>query len=430
MATRLSKLVVAVEGALSPVVMLGEGIDRGLNSLLPRPPQDEEDREAMAEQFKQVVAAEAEVPPDEQVLLNGVFRLGQTEVHEIMVPRIDLRRDRQRLDLARSRQHRAVVGAFAAAGVRATIDNVVGVLYAKDLLPSVLAGREPADGWTSLVRSPVFIPRSKPADRQLRDFQATRTHFAVVVDEYGGTAGIITIEDVLEEIVGDIRDEHDVEEPSVEHVDDRRVRVSARRHADGVVGIAPSRFRARGYFHRRWAGVRPVRTRTEAGRVGELRRLSGDGRSRRAASRATGDVRADRLEIGARGMTSTTLLLLTVGIVAWLTAAATAVRSVSRIWLRHWVEQQLSGSGAAALYLERPHGLLLTASTGVALTVFTSGVILANAAGGSIVDAPGRGRGVCAGLAGRGTAGAPRHRAALAERRSSRSCCRHCRCWR
>ena len=84
-------------------------------------------------------------------------------------------------------------------------------------------------------------------------------------------------------------------------------------------------------------------------------------------------------------MTTTTLLLLTVGIVAWLTAAATAVRSVSRIWLRHWVEQQLSGSGAAALYLERPHGLLLTASTGVALTVFSSGVILANAARGSIV---------------------------------------------
>jgi putative hemolysin len=83
-------------------------------------------------------------------------------------------------------------------------------------------------------------------------------------------------------------------------------------------------------------------------------------------------------------MTTTTLLFITVSIVAWLTAAATAVRSVSRIWLRHWVEQQLSGSGAAALYLERPHGLLLAASTGVALTVFISGVILANAADGSI----------------------------------------------
>jgi putative hemolysin len=83
-------------------------------------------------------------------------------------------------------------------------------------------------------------------------------------------------------------------------------------------------------------------------------------------------------------MTTTTLLMLTVGIVAWLTASATAVRSVSRIWLRHWVEKQLSGSGAAALYLERPHGLLLAASTGVALTVFISGVILANSAAGSI----------------------------------------------
>jgi putative hemolysin len=83
-------------------------------------------------------------------------------------------------------------------------------------------------------------------------------------------------------------------------------------------------------------------------------------------------------------MTTTTLLMITVGIVAWLTAAATAVRSVSRIWLRHWVEQQLSGSGAAALYLEKPHGLLLAASTGVALTVFVSGVILAKSAQGSI----------------------------------------------
>jgi len=84
-------------------------------------------------------------------------------------------------------------------------------------------------------------------------------------------------------------------------------------------------------------------------------------------------------------MTTTTLLILTVAIVAWLTAAATAVRSVSRIWLRHWVEQQLSGSGAAALYLERPHGLLLTAGTGVALTVFSAGVILAHAANGSLL---------------------------------------------
>ena len=227
-ASRLSRFVVVVEGILSPVVLVGEGLDRGLNSLLPEPPQDEEDRETMAEQFKAVVAAEAEVPPDEQVLLNGVFRLAQTEVHEIMVPRIDMVAIdnslswREVIDQVRSSEHSRL------AVYTSTIDNVVGVLFAKDLLPSVLAGKEPEGGWQTLVRQPVFIPPSKPADRQLRDFQATRNHFAVVVDEYGGTAGIITIEDVLEEIVGDIRDEHDVEESAVEHVDEKRIRVSAR----------------------------------------------------------------------------------------------------------------------------------------------------------------------------------------------------------
>jgi len=227
-ASQLSRFIVTIETALSPVVMLGEGIDRGLNSLLPAAAQDDEDREAIAEQFKAVVSAEAEVPPDEQVLLNGVFRLAQTEVHEVMVPRIDLLAIdgsstwREVVDTVRSSEH-SRLPVFTS-----TIDNVVGVLYAKDLLPSVLAGREPEGGWSALVRPPVFIPPSKPADRQLRDFQATRTHFAVVVDEYGGTAGIITIEDVLEEIVGDIRDEHDVEEAPIEHVDERRTRVSAR----------------------------------------------------------------------------------------------------------------------------------------------------------------------------------------------------------
>jgi CBS domain containing-hemolysin-like protein len=227
-ASRLSTLIVTVERVLSPVVLLNEGIDKTLHSFLPPPLQDEEDREAMTEQFKAVVAAEAEVQPDEQVLLNGVFRLAQTEVHEIMVPRIDLLAIdststwREVIDTVRSSEH-SRLPVYAS-----TIDNVIGVLYAKDLLPSVLTGKEPDGGWSELIRPAVLIPRSKPADRQLRDFQSSRSHFAVVVDEYGGTAGIITIEDVLEEIVGDIRDEYDVEEPPIEHVDDKRTRVSAR----------------------------------------------------------------------------------------------------------------------------------------------------------------------------------------------------------
>lgn len=227
-ATRLAPVVVTLERLLSPVVMLGESIDGGLNSLLPPPAQDDEDRETITEQFKAVVAAEAEVTADEQVLLNGVFRLAQTEVHEIMVPRIDLvaidstATWTEVVDRVRALEH-SRVPVYAE-----SVDNVVGVLYARDLLQPILDGQEPAGGWATLVRPAVFIPQSKPADRQLRDFQSTRTHFAVVVDEYGGTAGIITIEDVLEEIVGDIRDEYDVEESPVEHVDAKRTRVSAR----------------------------------------------------------------------------------------------------------------------------------------------------------------------------------------------------------
>jgi CBS domain containing-hemolysin-like protein len=109
-----------------------------------------------------------------------------------------------------------------------TIDEIVGVVYAKDLLPAVIAGVPPEDGWESLVRPATFIPATKRADDQLRDFRQSGSHLAVVVDEYGGTEGIVTIEDLLEEIVGEIRDERDEEEADVEAQDGRRYWVSAR----------------------------------------------------------------------------------------------------------------------------------------------------------------------------------------------------------
>jgi CBS domain containing-hemolysin-like protein len=227
-AARLLPFTRTLEHALAPVVAFGELIDRGLHGLLPPPSNGEEERGATAEQFKQVVAAEAEVSKDEQVLLNGVFRLADTEVHNLMVPRVDVvavdRDDpwSEVVDRARSSE-RSRLPVYSE-----SIDNVIGILYAKDMLPAVLADAEPSGGWTSLVRPAVFIPGQKKADAQLRDFQASGSHMAIVVDEFGGTAGIITIEDVLEEIVGEIRDEHDEEEAPVEQEDGRRYWVSAR----------------------------------------------------------------------------------------------------------------------------------------------------------------------------------------------------------
>jgi putative hemolysin len=228
---RLASVVRAVERVLSPVVIVGSWLDNVLQAFIPRAPV-EEDREATAEQFRQIVAAEADVTDAEETIIHGVFSLGDTAVHEVMVPRVNvvgIERTTPWADVlarVRSSEH-ARFPVF-----EETLDEITGILYAKDLLPAVIADEEPAGGWATLVRPAVFIPASKMIDQQLRDFQSSRTHIAVVVDEFGGTAGIVTIEDILEEIVGEIRDEYDVEEASVEQEDGRRFWVPGRLTVD------------------------------------------------------------------------------------------------------------------------------------------------------------------------------------------------------
>jgi CBS domain containing-hemolysin-like protein len=168
------------------------------------------------------------VEQSERDMINSVFELGDTLVREVMVPRPDIvmiergKTVRQALNLAlRSGFSRIpVVGENA--------DDVLGVAYLKDLVR-----KERAEGGGSLkvedaMREPVFVPDSKPVDELLRDMQAQLGHIAIVVDEYGGTAGLVTIEDVLEEIVGEITDEYDREAPPVEVLDERTRRVTAR----------------------------------------------------------------------------------------------------------------------------------------------------------------------------------------------------------
>ncbi len=223
----IHRFILVIESLLAPVSWLGGWFDALLHRLLPPPARDDDDIVETAEQFRVVVASEAEVSKDQEVLLNGVFRLSQTTVHELMVPRVDIMgvdRDApwsEVVDRVRSAEH-ARLPVYSE-----TIDNIVGILFAKDLLPTIVAD-EPPEDWTRLVRPAVFIPSAKSADEQLRDFQSSRTHIAIVADEFGGTAGLITIEDVLEEIVGDIRDEYDVEEAPIESEDERRFWVSGR----------------------------------------------------------------------------------------------------------------------------------------------------------------------------------------------------------
>ena len=226
--TRLQPLIRLVSALLSPAVALGAAIERTLHALIPLSDTAEDDHETSTEQFREVVAAEADVSSAEEALIHGVFSLGETEVQEIMVPRVDIvgidasTNWSEVLDRVRSSEH-ARFPVF-----RDTLDEVIGILYAKDILPAIVADEEPPSGWLSLVRTAAFIPVSKRIDAQLREFQATRTHIAIVSDEYGGTAGLVTIEDILEEIVGEIRDEYDVEEPHIRQEGTARYWVSGR----------------------------------------------------------------------------------------------------------------------------------------------------------------------------------------------------------
>ena len=170
----------------------------------------------------------------ERVMIHSVFELGDTIVREVMVPRTDvvfIERDktlRQALSLAlRSGFSRIPV-------IGNGTDDVVGVAYLKDIVRRTYVHREGESVETveSVMRPAVFVPESKPVDELLREMQAQQTHVAIVVDEYGGTAGLVTIEDVLEEIVGEITDEYDVETPMIEELPDGALRVSTRLHLD------------------------------------------------------------------------------------------------------------------------------------------------------------------------------------------------------
>ena len=170
------------------------------------------------------------IEPGERAMIHSVFELGDTIVREVMVPRTEMvfvERDktlRQGLSLAlRSGFSRIPV-------IGENLDDVVGIAYLKDIMTRIHEHPEGESAETveSIMRPATFAPESKPVDDLLREMQARHVHMAIVIDEYGGTAGLVTIEDILEEIVGEIADEYDRERPPVEWLGDGTARVSAR----------------------------------------------------------------------------------------------------------------------------------------------------------------------------------------------------------
>jgi putative hemolysin len=155
---------------------------------------------------------------DEKRILSGIVKFGSTEVRQVMTPRVDVVSFDSTLDY-KTLQSEIVQHGFSRIPVHQdSFDNVVGVLYVKDLLNHI--EEDPQFDWKKLMRPPSFITENKKLDDLLREFQEKKNHMAIVVDEYGGSSGIITLEDIIEEIVGEISDEFDEDDIIYSKLDD------------------------------------------------------------------------------------------------------------------------------------------------------------------------------------------------------------------
>jgi CBS domain containing-hemolysin-like protein len=178
------------------------------------------------------------IEAEEREMIHSVFELGDTVAREVMVPRTDM------VTVDQDRTLRQAMSLFLRSGfsripvVGEGPDDVLGLLYFKDVARRVYADAAAAAlPAQQQMRPAKYIPESKPIDDLLREMQRDQNHFAIVIDEYGGTAGLVTIEDILEEIVGEIADEYDREAPGVEALEDGSTRVPATMHVDDLAEL-------------------------------------------------------------------------------------------------------------------------------------------------------------------------------------------------
>jgi putative hemolysin len=224
-----------LEKLLGPLVRLLEAI----TNAIARPLGGEQtDRYQISmEELKILVERGGEqgvLEAEEEQMISAVIELGEGRVHEVMVPRIDVTAIPVDTSMAEAVDTILREGHSRIPVYEESIDNIVGILYAKDLLPYLKDNAAPPE-LRRLLRPPLFVPESMSVDDLLHELQRRKVHIAIVLDEYGGTAGIVTIEDLLEEIVGEIQDEYDVEEPMVVRLSDDQVRFDGRANIDDFI---------------------------------------------------------------------------------------------------------------------------------------------------------------------------------------------------
>jgi putative hemolysin len=195
------------------------------------------DAQITAEELRLIVERGGEqgiLEAEEEQMINAVIELGDQRIHEVMVPRIHMITLTADASLDDAIDKVIDEGHSRIPVYEGTIDEIVGILYAKDLLPFLKGSVNERPSLRSILRTPVFVPESMTVDDLLHELQRRKVHLAVVLDEYGGTAGLVTIEDLLEEIVGEIQDEYDEEEPLIVKISDDEARIDGRAAIDDL----------------------------------------------------------------------------------------------------------------------------------------------------------------------------------------------------
>ncbi len=236
--SRTHGVLVACSIVAAPVIYVLQFYDGFVRRLVGVPePTPQEEHEEKQEEFLEDLEQhrmEGAVDAEEQEMIENVLDLRERMADEIMTPRTDLIAVEVSADLP------TVLGTIRRAGhsrlpvYEGSLDNVVGLIYAKDLLEEI--GKDPAGfRLRDRMREAYFVPETKSLRALLREFQQQKLHMAVVLDEYGGTAGIVTLEDILEELVGEIADEYEKTEPeSIRKIDDNTIDVDARTYVEDL----------------------------------------------------------------------------------------------------------------------------------------------------------------------------------------------------
>jgi putative hemolysin len=234
----LSRPIDVLARLLGPIVSVLNGVTRWVARSMGV--ELNQDAQISADELRLIVERGGEqgvLEAEEEQMINAVIELGERRVHEVMVPRVAIAAIGADGTLEEAIDLVVEVGHSRIPVYRESIDDVVGILYAKDLLPYLKTDAGPRPALRKLLRPPVLVPESMTIDDLLHELQRRKVHIAIVLDEYGGTAGLVTIEDLLEEIVGEIQDEYDVEEPMVERLSEHEARVDGRADVDELLEL-------------------------------------------------------------------------------------------------------------------------------------------------------------------------------------------------